>query len=122
LENWEDEDISNQFKENIGFTKTLDKMPLWEKKYSSNHIFDLYENEYETVPSYWTYDDDSGDTVCLGKRYKTKTRSLKKNKGCTLEDMEKLIGEVLRFGAGIPDCELRNEEQRGFDKYYGVKE
>ena len=119
LESWDDEDISNQFKENIGFTYRVDKMTLWKQNYK-----DKLDNGYTiegAYDDYWLSNLDLDYSLHLGSRFFVKNRSLKKNKGCTLEDMEKLIGEVLRFGAGIPDCELKNEEQRNFEKYYGIK-
>jgi len=129
LENWEGEDVSDMFKENIGFTYKIDKMPLWSRRFRDelNNGYEIFfwaddgcyslekKSEEDVIPF------SSNDRVSLGFRYKVKTRSLKKNKGCTLKDMEKLIGEVLRFGAGISDCELKNEEQRNFEKYYGIK-
>jgi hypothetical protein len=105
-------------------------MLLWEYQYRNEiklgyKINDFHNKNCRLVKFEKTDIDHIVNEVTiknLGERYIMKQRSLKKNKGCTLDDMEKLIGEVLRFGAGIPDCELRNEEQRGFDKYYGVKE
>ena len=56
----------------------------------------------------------------LGGECEIKTRSLARNQGCTIDDMNKLIGEILAFGAEIPDCVLSSEEERQFNKYYGA--
>ena len=50
------------------------------------------------------------------------TRSLKRNKGSTYEDLINLTMTILQWALerDIEGCELTNEEKEGFEKHYNV--
>jgi hypothetical protein len=51
------------------------------------------------------------------------TATTRSCKDATLEDMLTLIAEVIAFGESmdIPDCQLKNAEQRALEEYYNNK-
>lgn len=88
---WKPEEISNNFKEQIGHTVRIDSIRFGKNK-----------------------------DVIIDSGSKIKPKSIARNSGCTYEEMSRLIEKLLQFGSGIPDCALTSVEDAEFKKYYGV--
>ena len=89
---WKPEEISNNFKEQIGHTVRIDSIRFGKNK-----------------------------DVIIDSGSKIKPKSIARNSGCTYEEMSRLIEKLLQFGSDIPDCILTTAEDMQFKKYYGVK-
>lgn len=111
---WSKEEISDNFKEQVGHTISVDLMPLWKLKYKNIKLSPQTSRYYATL-------DSLGYIVELGERMVKKPKSIARNSGCTYAEMNKLIEKLLQFGAEIPDCVLTPAEEAEFKKYYGIE-
>lgn len=89
---WKPEEISDNFKEQVGHTRLTNTIRFGKNK-----------------------------DVIIDLGGKVKPKSIAKNSGCTYEEISRLIEKLLQFGSEIPDCILTTAEDMEFKKYYGVK-
>lgn len=88
---WKPEEISDNFKEQVGHTRLTNTIRFGKNK-----------------------------DVIIDLGGKIKPKSIAKNSGCTYEEISRLIEKLLQFGSDIPDCVLTTTEDAEFKKYYGV--